>query len=140
MLCRAQKAGLLDLAPIDLPDVGPRLIATGSQELLQGERVPPLNLAGHTAVTRFRLLTCRTSTIGTPLQSNLGIFAPQLGGSNVSDEVPLAINHDAHPRIKVASPNGCLRFPVTFTLPNESSPAFSAKPHSLSRAACLISV
>jgi hypothetical protein len=37
MLCRAQEPGLLDLAPIDLADIGPRLITTGSQELLQSE-------------------------------------------------------------------------------------------------------
>jgi hypothetical protein len=51
MLCRAQEPGLLDLAPIDLADIGPRLITTGSQELLQGERVPPVNLDGRTAIT-----------------------------------------------------------------------------------------
>lgn len=84
MFCRAQEPGLLDLGPIDLTNIGPRLITTGPQELLQsGASSPSIRRVLPLSPSNLRLLTCRTSTIGTPLQSNLGIFALQLGGSNV---------------------------------------------------------
>lgn len=47
MLCWAQEPSLLNLAPVDLPDVGPRLITTGSQELLQNEKRVPYQLAAY---------------------------------------------------------------------------------------------